>query len=256
MVVDAHCHLCFKHFRRDVENVVRRAEEAGVERMYDCGVTPETIRRSLEISERFDSVVSTAGLHPPRAPRMPDGVIDETVRLVRENADRLAAVGEIGLDYHYIKDPEERRVMRSVFERFLELAEDLGKPVVIHAREAEKDAFVTLTSYSVVAMFHCYDGPADLAEAIVEEGHYVSLSTIHCIRGGRDSGTRKLLEKVPLEGMLVETDSPYLSPVKGERRNEPANVWRIVELVAEVKGMGVEEVADVTSENAVAFYDL
>ncbi len=256
MVVDAHCHLCFKHFRRDVEDVIRRAEKAGVERMYDCGVTPETIKRSLELSERFEPVFSTAGLHPPRAPRMPDGVVDETARLIRDNADALAAVGEIGLDYHYVKDPEERRKMKAVFERFLELAEDLGKPVVIHARDAEKDSFAVLTSYSVVAMFHCYDGPANLAEAIVEEGHYVSLSTIHCIRGRKDPGTRKLIEKVPLEGLLVETDSPYLSPVKGRRRNEPANVWKIVELVADVKGMGVEEVADVTSENALRFYDL
>jgi len=251
--VDAHCHLCFDHFRRDVDEVVERARER-VLRVYDCGVTPGTARRTLELARRFEGFVfPTIGLHPPRAPRMQDRAIDEIVRLIREHADELAAIGEIGLDYHYVKRSKERERMREVFERFLRLAEELDKPVVIHAREAEEDAFRILREHDVTAMFHCYDGPPELARRIAEEGHYVSLSTIHVIRGPTDR-TRRLLESVPLDRALTETDSPYLSPERG-RRNEPANVWRIVELVAEVKGEPVGRVVETTAENALEFYD-
>ncbi len=235
--------------------MVERSREE-VLRVYDCGVTPGTARRTLELSERFEEFVfSTIGLHPPRAPKMQQGVIDDVVRVIREHANRIAAIGEVGLDYHYVKEPEERRRMQDVFERFLKLAEELNKPVVIHAREAEEHTFEILKGYDVVAMFHCYDGPAELARRIADAGHYVSLSTIHVIRGPEDERTRELLETVPLEMTLTETDSPYLSPVRGER-NEPRNVWRIVELLARVKGVPVAEVIETTARNALNFYDL
>ncbi len=251
--VDAHCHLCFDHFKGEEEDVVERARDR-ILRMYDCGVTPGTARRTLELARRFDGFVfPTIGLHPPRAPRMQDRVIDEVVEIIREHADELAAIGEIGLDYHYIKRADERECMREVFERFLRLAEELDKPVVIHAREAEEDAFEILQEYDVTAMFHCYDGPPELARRIAEEGHYVSFSTILIIRG-LTNRTRELIESVPLERILTETDSPYLSPEKG-RRNEPKNVWRVVELVAEVKGEPVGKVVEATAKNALDFYD-
>ncbi|WP_168168745.1 TatD family hydrolase [Methanopyrus sp. SNP6] len=253
--VDAHCHLCFEHFKGEEDEVVERSRKK-VLRVYDCGATPGTARRTLELAERFEGFVfPTIGLHPPRAPRMQQSVIDDVVRIIREHTDRIAAIGEIGLDYYYVKEPGERRKMREIFERFLKLAEELDKPVVIHARDAEEHALEVLEGYDVVAMFHCYDGSAELARRIADAGHYVSLSTIHVIRGSKDERTRELLETVPLGAALTETDSPYLSPVRGER-NEPRNVWRIIELLARVKGVPVDEVVETTTRNALEFYDL
>ncbi len=164
----------------------------------------------------------------------------------------MAVGGEIGLDFYYAKTEEERKNQREIFHHFLNLAVELDKPVVLHARDAEREVFEAIQRAGVKAYFHSYSGPADLALEIVENGHIIGINT------GIDfipPAVKKAAEVLPLESIIVETDAPYMSPYKGEK-NYPWNVEYAVRRIAEIKGLEFEEVEKTTEKNTIQFFDL
>lgn len=251
MLFDSHCHLTDERFTGDADAAILRAREADVTRLVTIGVGPDDAAAALAIAERNESVWATIGVHPHDA-----GAADETTFVrVRELAahSRIVAIGEIGLDYHYDNAP--RDVQRAVFRRQLELAAELRLPVAIHSREADADTAAAIREATgVVGVLHCFSSGAELLDAGLDAGWFVSFSGMVTFR---NYDGQAFVRAVPADRLLVETDSPYLAPVPERgKRNEPAFVRYVAEGVAAIRGEDAEEVGRRSFENASRFYRL
>ncbi|PIN96708.1 hypothetical protein COU39_00105 [Candidatus Micrarchaeota archaeon CG10_big_fil_rev_8_21_14_0_10_60_32] len=239
MFLDAHCHLerGKKHpLYPDLDAVVERMRCARVKAV-NTGHNIEANHRVLEACADYQNDFFAAiGTSPHDAGSCK---LDDELAYVRRNARRIIAIGEIGLDYHYFKKDAERKRQQAVFEAMLALAEELGKPVVVHSREAEREVAETLKSFKVKVLLHCLQKPE--AAKWMPEGCWFSLPTL------KNDCRVKLIETVPFERLLAETDSPFLW--RGGR-NEPANVAEVYETVAQAKGLGVGEVEGAFWRNA------
>ncbi len=244
MLADSHAHLDDPRFSGDLEAVVARAREAGVERILTVGTDPASSRRALEIAERFPEFWFAPGLHPHEADRF------QSVEELREllSHPRAAALGETGLDY--AKNLASAENQKELFARHLELAGELGKPVVIHCREAYGDLRAILRPYLPLrGVFHCFSGGYGDVEFCLAYGFCMSVAGPVTYPNADEF--REVVRGIPLDHLLLETDSPYLAPQarRGER-NEPAFVRHTAEAVAELMGIAPEEVARAASENA------
>jgi TatD DNase family protein len=249
VLVDTHCHLGDAAFTGDVAQVVERAAGAGVGHMVVIGESPAAARRALALATDDSRLSATAGVHPHTANEWNEQTAAWLVEAVRDA--RVVAVGETGLDYHYDHSPRDRQ--RIVFEAQLGLAAAVGKPAVIHAREADADLAAILRDHPrTVAILHSWSSGADLLERALELGHYVSFSGMVTFKSWTlDDAVRQ----VPLDRLLVETDAPYLAPVPHRgKRNEPAFVVDVARRVAEVRGMSFDELAALTTANAVRVF--
>ncbi|AIF69253.1 deoxyribonuclease [Palaeococcus pacificus DY20341] len=250
-MIDAHAHI--EMFKRDAPLIIeesRRSLKAVVDSITEY--RKFHVWKSWELlKEHFDFVKPTLGYAPNEARRGNWEKVKKVDAFILEHSDEIYAIGEIGLDFYYAKSEAERKAQREIFHHFLNLAVELDKPVVLHAREAEKEVFEAIQRAGVKAYFHSYSGDVLLAREIAENGHYIGINTgIAFIPEVREAA-----EKVELEGILVETDAPYMSPVKGER-NKPWNVSFAIREVATLKGLSFEEVEQKTEENTVKFFGL
>lgn len=238
--VDAHCHLDFDRFDEDRDKVVKRCKE-NLEFVVNAGSNMANNRKALELREKYgEFIVPNLGLHPTYTDHFHE--LDEVKELVK--TEDPVAVGEIGLDHHHVTDEELRDEQEKVFRELLELAEELGKPVVVHSREAEQEAFEIVSEYDLPdVMFHCFNGKPELAEKAVGEGITIGITTQVLY----SSRVQNIVEAISTEDMLLETDSPFL--YRGER-NEPVNVKESAEKIAEMKGVSKEKVIEDTTGNA------
>ena len=244
---DSHCHLADEAFEDDLDAVVERARQAGLRGalcILDATNAAEAAR-ARRVSAAWPAVGFAVGVHPHQAGEFAACLDEVGPRLHSAIAARAGtcAVGEIGLDYHY--DFAPRETQREVFRRQIRVARDLGRPVVIHTREADEDTFAILEEDEGATppggVFHCFTGDASMARRAVALGFHVSFSGIATFK--RADAVREAAAVVPWERLLVETDAPYLAPVPHRgRRNEPAWVTRVIEVVAGVRGTTADEV--------------
>ncbi len=250
MYFDSHCHLTDHAFEPDRGEAVARAVSAGVGGMMTICSDAADLASVVGLVRAHPEVWGTAGIHPHEARHgTPEAL--ERIRAALRSESRLRAVGECGLDYHYDHSPREAQ--RAVFRAQLELAAELDRPVVVHAREADSDVAHFIREYRgrVTGVLHCFSGGCELLEVGLEAGWYVSFAGMVTFK--RFDGC-ELLRAVPRDRLLIETDSPYLAPVPHRgKRNEPAYVVRVAEAVAQLRGEPVEEVAAYTSANARTF---
>jgi TatD DNase family protein len=250
---DSHCHLTDSAFAEDRDAALARARAAGVTGMVTICSDAEGIAAVVELARSAPEVWGTAGIHPHEARHgSPEALA--RVRAALESEPRLRAVGECGLDYHYDHSPRETQ--RAVFRAQLELAAELGRPVVVHCREAEADVAHLIREHkgAVRGVLHCFSGGSELLEVGLDADWYVSFAGIVSFK--RYEG-REQLRAVPRDRLLIETDSPYLAPVPHRgKRNEPAYVVRVAEAVAQLRDEAVDEVARYTSANARAFFGI
>jgi len=252
-LIDSHCHIAGPEFAGDLDEVVSRARHAGVVRalvILAADDRPELTQAS-EVSARWPEARFAVGVHPHAAGAFASDH-DAATRLVREaiEAQPLArGVGEIGLDYHYDFSPRE--VQQEVFRRQIGLARELKRPIVIHTREADEDTIRILREEragEVGGVFHCFTGDRDMARRGLDLGFHMSLAGI--VTFPRATELKEVARMVPLERLLIETDSPFLAPVPHRgTRNEPARVGRIAEVIAELRGTTVEAIAGATRDN-------
>ena len=249
-MIDSHCHLADEQFEADLDAVVVRAREAGVTgalTILDATSDTEAARAS-NVAAAWPAVRFALGVHPHQAGAFidnADGVAPLVTKAYAER-DGAAAIGEIGLDYHYDFAPRTTQI--EVFRRQIALARELRRPVVIHTREADDDTIDALRAEGggeVGGVFHCFTGDAAFARRALDLGFHVSFSGIVTFRSA--GAIREAAAIVPVDRLLIETDSPYLAPVpfRGER-NEPARVARVLEAVAETRNAGIEETAAAT----------
>ncbi|MGA3099277.1 MAG: TatD family hydrolase [Bryobacteraceae bacterium] len=246
-LLDSHCHLDDPKFDADRDEVIARARAAGVATMLAVGTGsgPPDLEAGLRIAERYPFVYATVGVHPHDASK----ASEETFSRLRELAagEKVAAVGEIGLDYHYDFSP--RPVQREVFVRQLEIAAECGKPVVIHTREAWEDTLTLLRGRLLFGgILHCFTGDERQAREALDLGLYLAFGGVLTFPKAEE--VRRAARMAPEDRLLVETDCPYLAPAPGRgRRNEPAFVVEVARRLAAERGQSVERIAEATTLN-------
>ncbi len=254
ILFDAHCHLDDRKFNSDREQTVAAAEKAGVAYMMNAASDIESSLAAVRLAERYGSIYASVGVHPHNASDMDEDML-LTLEIMAKHP-RVKAIGEIGLDYY--RDLSPRDVQKIWFVRQIELAKKLRLPIIIHDRDANGDVFDILRSscaFENGLQMHSYSGSAELARQYVRLGAYISISGPVTYKNASEK--REVVKVVPLDRLLVETDSPYLTPEpKRGMRNEPAFVRYVLEQIAELKGISAEEAAAATTANACRLFGI
>ena len=246
---DSHTHIDMKHFQHDRDRVIQRAKDIGLVGMVTSSIGPASFRRSLGILEKHKGYVfhsagcSVSQLTPDEAKKI--------IELTRKYSENIVAIGEVGLDYHWIKDTQGRKAQEPLFLQFIELAQELDLPIVIHSRKAEERATEILeTEFKGDVLMHCFDGPPEIARRVANNGWYITLPA----NFPRSKNRLNAAKTLPLDRLMLETDGPYLSPTPD--RNEPANIRYGCEYLASLLEHPIEFIAEVTTQNAKRFYRL
>lgn len=248
-IIDTHCHLDFPKFNRDREETIFRAREAGVAGIINSGISLKGNRISLELAEKHEDIHATLGLSPDIGREGTDKEINAILAQIEANVGKAVGIGEAGLDFQDCKTNQERKRQTAAFKKVIELAKDLDKPLVVHARLAEAEVLKLVKDVDTV-IYHCYSGSIETMQEIVDMGYYISLATLVCF----SEHHQVLAEAIPLENLLLETDSPFLSSRKG--RNEPAFIVDSVPVIAQLKNMDPTEIAKTTTENACRAFNI
>ncbi|MEK8133034.1 TatD family hydrolase [Paenibacillus filicis] len=252
MLIDTHAHLNAPQFDEDRHEVIARARDNGIGRIVNVGFNRETIPTSLALAEQYDFIYSTVGWHPTDAKDMTEEDLAWIESLCSH--DKVVAIGEIGLDYYWDTSPKD--VQDRVFRDQIRLARKVGLPIAIHNRDAHHDVVQTLReerASEVGGVMHCYSGSWETAKLCLDMNFYISFGGPVTFKNARQP--KEVLEKVPLDRLLIETDAPYLAPhpYRG-KRNESAYVRLVAETAAEIKGISLEELAEITSRNAMELF--
>lgn len=251
MYIDSHAHIEMTDFDADREAMVRRALDAGVEIIVNVGngdVKKDSHSAAFRIAEKYPFIYTTVGVHPHEASLLDDNLYGRLVDL--SSHPKVIAWGEIGLDYHYDNSP--RGVQRQAFRKQLQLARERRLPAVIHTREAEADTLSILRDEwlgsGLPGVIHCFTGTRAFAEAAIELSFYISFSGVITFKKADD--LRDTAKALPVEKILIETDSPFLTPVPFRgRRNEPVYVVEVARAIGELRGLSTDETGRITSDN-------
>jgi TatD DNase family protein len=246
-LVDGHAHICDPVFDEDRPAVLARAERAGIKAIIAVGENLSDAHRNLELAATYHILKPGAGLYPTRPDlKQADAMVD----FIRRNRSRLVAIGEVGLDYWAVTDGIQKGVQREIFRRFIGLSTELDLPLNVHSRSAGRHAVsLLLENHAARVQMHAFDGKASAALPAVEAGYFFSIPPSVV----RSRQKQKLVNRLPLSSLLVETDSPVLGPTP-HRRNEPANLLVSIQAIASIKDVPVETVTKAVSENAAHLY--
>ena len=250
MLFDTHAHMNDPAFDEDREEVLLGLKDKGVEWMMNVGCCLESSRDCVAMAERYPFVYASVGTHPDSADEVDDAVLEEYRRLCKH--EKVMAVGEIGLDYYYETIP--RDVQQRAFRLQMELAKELGMPVIVHERNAHEDGMKIVKEFKgVTGVFHCYSGSAEMARQLVDLGWYIGFTGVLTFKNARKAV--ETAQQIPLDRIVLETDCPFMAPdpFRG-KRNDPGYLWRMAEKLAEIRGIGLEEVHRATTENAKRLY--
>ena len=246
MLADSHAHLEMNDFDRDRNEVVRRAEGAGVDLIITVGTTLDDCRKAISIANTFKNVYAAIGIHPHEVKDI-DETTYETIKIMAK-MDKVVAFGEIGLDFFRNLSPRDVQIRR--FEEQLELAGEIGLPIIIHDRDAHQETLKMLERRKGIhrGVIHCFSGDYRMAEKCLDMGFYISVTG--AITFGKSEKLKEVVRQIPVTNLLLETDAPYLTPhpYRG-KRNEPAYVIHTARKVAEIKGMSLEELTSLTYQN-------
>jgi TatD DNase family protein len=255
-IIDIHCHLTFKEYDADRKQVIADAKQV-LNGVVISGVEPEDAKKTLELAAiHEDFIFVTLGLHPIHVSGKTDQEIERYAEFISENKRKIAGIGEIGLDYHWVRDPLKLKRTKEVFVEFLGLAKEFDLPVVLHLRgtgsEAIEEGLAIISDEDIKkAVFHCFTGKPQLAETICAEGYYISLPTSIM----KSKSMKKVAKRIPLSRLLTETDAPYLSPDEGER-NVPQNVKAVYDEIARQKKSAIETVNKEIERNFERLFEI
>jgi TatD DNase family protein len=252
--IDTHCHLTFEQFD-DVDAVLQRSWGAGVTGWITIGTDVEESAKTIELAGRFENMFSAVAIHPHEAKAADQSAIDELKELAKNK--KVVAIGETGLDFHYnFSTPQQQR---DCFIRHLEIAAELKLPVIIHSREAFDDTIKILEGNGEgvkKVVFHCFSGSVEQARVVLDKGWYISLTGVVTFKNAEK--TREVAKLVPIERLMIETDSPYMSPepMRKQKVNEPALLVHTAKFLAELKGMELADFAEQVKSTTKQFFTL
>jgi len=245
MLTDTHCHLYYDEIKKDITSVLNRAEELGVNRFICVGTNMEDSLQCFDLAEKYDNIFASAGIHPHDSKNAPPDFLDQIKKFMKSS--KMVAIGEMGLDYYRnISFPD---IQNSVFREQMQLAQELKKPIIFHNRDADIDVIKVLSDFpDVIGVAHCFSSNISTAKTLLNMGYYISFSGNLTFK---NSNLPEVAKYLPLDRILVETDSPYLSPVPYRgKRNEPGRTRYVAEKLAEIHQVPLELVARKTTENA------
>ncbi|MGL5124878.1 MAG: TatD family hydrolase [Fusobacteriaceae bacterium] len=250
-LVDTHCHLDNSQYDDDRENILKEIEE-NMEFVVNIGCDEKSSKKSLELAKKYKNIYATIGIHPTDIAKIFTNDDYETLKNMAKE-EKVVAIGEIGLDYHWMTQPED--VQKNWLRKQMELAKELNKSVVIHTREAIADTVEILKEFpEVKGILHCYPGSYETAKEIMEN-YYFGVGGVLTFKNSKK--TVEFVKCIPLEKIVIETDAPYLTPepYRG-KRNHPEYVKFVVQKIAEIKGISYEEVLETTTNNAKKIYGI
>ncbi len=248
MFTDTHCHI-LKEDYDNIDIVIKDAKDAGIHKMINNGSNRQTLEEVLELSRKYDSLYGAIGIHPDST----EDFTKENLAFIEEHIHEVVAIGEIGLDYHY--EGYDRETQLNLLEEQLKLAEKYSKPVIIHSRDATLDTINTLKKFPAVkGCIHCFTGSLETAKIYLKMGYKLGFGGVTTFKNAK---LKEILKEIPLEAILFETDSPYLSPepLRGTK-NEPKNVLHIAKFISEVLGITLEDLSNITEQNVHDLFDI
>ncbi len=259
---DSHCHLDDEKFDEDRERLIEEIRKADITKFISAGYSIEGSKKGVELSNNYQYIYTTCGVSPNDIPQNEEKLwkdIDIIKELVKENIKnkKIVAIGEIGLDYYWEKDIEKRELQKQAFIKQIEIANEFDLPIVIHTREAVQDTIEILKKNIVnkKGVFHCCPLNRELVKEALKLGFYISLAGPVTFKNSKNAN--EIIEMIPEDKMLIETDSPYLAPepLRG-KRNDPRNVKYIAQKIANVKGKTIDEIARITYTNARKIFNI
>ncbi len=252
MLFDTHAHLDDARFDMDREEVIESLRAKGVELLVNVGADMNGCENSVRLAEQYDFIYAAVGLHPYDAQDMTEADLEKIEKLAGHQ--KVVAIGEIGLDYHY--DEADKEKQKLWFYRQIKLAEELNLPYIVHDRDAHADCMEIIRKSGYFrGVMHCYSGSVEMARELVELGFYISFAGPVTFKNGKKA--KEVAIDLPLDRLLIETDCPYLSPEphRGER-NDSSKVRFVAETIAELKGMSVDDLSRITCENGKNFFSI
>ena len=256
MIFETHAHYDDEQFDSGREALLASLPDCGIKRVVNIGASIASTRNSIELAEKYDYIYAAVGVHPSEIAELNE----ERFAWLREltKLEKVVAVGEIGLDYYWDKEPEVQELQRYWFKRQMDLAREAGLPIVVHSRDAAEDTLRVMKeahAEEIPGVIHCYSYSPEMALEFIKMGYYIGVGGVVTFKNAKK--LKETVEQIPLERILLETDCPYLAPVPYRgKRNSSLYLTHVVEAMAEIKGMSVEEVIRVTAENARKLYRL
>ena len=247
MIFDTHAHYDDEQFNEDRVELLNSMEEQGVGTIVNVSAAYNSCRKVIALAKEYPFVYAAVGIHPDEVGCLNEENFAQMKELFKE--EKVVAVGEIGLDYYWEKEERARARQQVVFARQMELARELKLPVIVHDRDAHADCMEITRRYpDVIGVYHCYAGHIEMARELLERGYYLSFTGVITFKNAKKA--IEVIREVPIERLMVETDSPYMAPepFRG-RRNSSLYIYRMAEKIAEIKGMPVEDVERITTEN-------
>ncbi len=264
-MIDVHCHLNFHSFEKDYDNVIKQAFEVGVTTIVNVGTSVDSSQKAVDLAKQYHDLFAIIGIHPHHADKNEPDWLEKLDKLAQ--MEKVVAIGEIGMDYYSYKSNGivDKKVQKEVFEKQIELAHKHTLPLQIHNRQADKDILEILHAYksslmNPPGMFHCMSGDKEFLKNVLDLGFFVGFdgnSTYPGIAPGETTELKELISYAPLDRIVVETDSPFLTPIPHRgSRNEPKYAILVGEFIAEIKGISKAEVSQQTTKNAQALFDI
>lgn len=250
-IFDTHAHYDDSRFDDDREAVFEYLKKQGVTNIINCGCDLRTSLKTFEFTEKFDFIYGAVGVHPHEA----EATSEDDLLKIKElySSDKIVAVGEIGLDYHYDFSPRNRQI--KVFERQIQLSNELNLPAIIHDREAHEDTMSILKKYKPKGVVHCFSGSAEMAKEVIKLGLYIGIGGAVTFKNARKP--IEAVEYIPLDRLLLETDAPYMTPVPFRgKRCDSSHIAYTAEKIAEIKKMNVQELIDICNDNAKRLFNI
>ena len=250
MIFETHAHLNDPAFDEDRDSLITGLPQKGIEAVMNVGCCLESSHDCIALAEKYPFVYASVGSHPDSADEVNEAVIEKYRQMA--NHPKVKAIGEIGLDYYYETIPRE--IQQKAFRMQMELAKELDMPVIVHERNAHDDGMRIVKEFpGVTGVFHCYSGSAEMARQLVNMGWYIGFTGVLTFKNARKAV--ETAESIPLERIVLETDCPFMAPepFRG-KRNDPGYLYRMAERLAEIRGITVEEVHEITTANAKKLY--
>ena len=249
MFTDTHCHI-YKEYYENIDEVLKNAKKSNVNRMINNGCDKKSNEEVLELTQKYENIYGAIGIHPENV----EEYTKEDLKHIEENIKnkKIIAIGEIGLDYHYTKENKESQ--KELLESQLKIAEHYHLPVIIHSREATEDTINTLKKYKITGVIHSFSGSLETARIYIKMGYLLGINGVITFK---NSKLKEVIKEIPLDNIILETDSPYLTPepFRG-KRNEPARIHEIAKFICELKDISLDELSRITNDNIKRIFDI
>ena len=250
MFIDTHCHISKEDYD-NIDEIIKNAKNNNVQKLIICGCDKKGIKEAIEISKKYEDIYLEIGYHPSEANITTDEDLEELKELVKNN-NKVVAIGEIGLDYHWEKDNKEKQ--KELFRKQIDIAKELDLPVVIHSRDAYQDTYDILKETKHRGDIHCFSGSLESAKEYIKIGFYIGIGGVLTFK---NTNLKETVKELPIDKILLETDSPYLAPTphRGEK-NEPKYIPLIAEELAKQRGLDIKEIEKITTANAKRLFNI